>query len=215
MPISPNNSTYVGPTVASLCATGQRPLLMTGAIVQWLRQHFQAGTNLEDHELNLPGTEYVWTSNRETSKITIESYTRWDPSLVENRPAIIVKRNAWQYIRLGIANRYLGEAKKDGSAEYTNAWAGSHTIFVIAGEGAECEKLVAEVYRELNQFSPVMRNSLNLAKLQLAEVGEMRLLEEATENFIVPITLAYAFFENWTIMQSAPVLRGTQYSWST
>ena len=211
----PNNPTYIGNSVASICATGQRPLLMTGAIVQWLRQHFSSGTNLEDHELNLPNTEYVWTPNRETSKISIESYTRWDPSLVENRPALIVKRNAWQFIRLGIANRSMGEARKDGSRVYTNAWAGSHTIFVIAGEGAECEKLVAEVYRELNQFSPVMRNSLNLAKLQLAEIGEMRLLEEASENFIVPISLAYAFFEDWKITSSSPPLRGAKYSWDT
>lgn len=211
----PNNETYLGETISSLCASGQRPLLMTGALVQWLRQHFQKGTNLEDHELNLPGTEYIWTPNRETSRISIESYTRWDSALVENRPAIIVKRNAWQYVRLGINNRAQVAITQDGSSDYTNAWLGSHTLFVIAGEGAECEKLVAEVYREMNQFGPVMRRSLNLAKLQLAEIGDMKLLEEATENFVVPINIAYAFFEDWKLTVNAPTLKGSRINTNT
>jgi len=190
-----------------------RPLLMTGALVQWLRQHFSAGTNLEDPDLNQTGTEFVWRSDRQTRQLTIESYTRWDADLVENRPALIVKRNAWRHQRTGIENRLLG-TRPDAPMEFTNLWLGSHTVFVITGEGAECEKLATEVYRELNQFGPVVLRALALARFEVSEIGALSLLEEASENFVVPITVTYACFENWQLQSSAAPLRGVQVQWN-
>lgn len=204
---------YAGPLTSSFCALGPRPILLTGAFVQWLRQHFVAASNLEDPDLAKPGTEFVWTQDPLTRRISIESYTRWDADLVENRPALIVKRNGWQHQRLAIDNRYHGFVNPAGSRDYSCSWLGSHTVFVISGEGAECEKLAAEVYRELNQFAPLMRKELDLLRLEVTEVGELSLLEEASENFVVPIVIAYGFTESWTLRPSAAPLRKAEIVW--
>ena len=198
---------YLGNSIASICSSGQRPLLMTGAFVQWLRQHFIDANNIEDPDLALENTSFNWSHDLASTNIIIESYTRFNPLQIEHRPALIVKRNKLQHVRLGIDNRYMGTSGTSNSREYSNAWAGSHTIFVLSGEGAECEKLTAEVYRELNQFAPVMRQALNLAKIELSEIGDMHVLEEATDNFVVPITVAYSFFESWTVTPVAPPMR--------
>lgn len=198
---------YNGDTLHELCTKGMRPLVMTGALVGWLRNHFSRAQNLEDRGLALSSTEMVWSSQPETSTIAIESYTRFDPSLVESRPALIVKRNAWKHVRLGIDNRLLGYDTPDGSQDYHNLWQGSHTVFVIAREGGECEKLATEVYRELNQFAPLMREVLKLHRLEMVDLGDMGRLEEASENFVVPITIAYAAQESWKLSPQSPPLR--------
>ena len=203
-------SDYVGISVPSLMSDGQRPIYMTAAFVSWLRQHFIDEKNIENPDLIQDHTKFLWTADFATSTISIESISRWDPALVENRPALIVKRNKWTHMRLGVDNRYLGYANPKGITQYCNAWTGSHTIFVLSGEGAECEVLTAEVYRELNQFAPVMRRALDLSRLQVAEVGDIRKLEEATENYVIPITIAYAFFETWTLTPASPPLRAVR-----
>lgn len=201
---------YLNYEVPSICSSGQRPLLMTGAFVQWLRQHFIDANNLEDPDLNQENTKFNWSSNLANTGIIIESYTRFNPLHIEHRPALIVKRNKLQHVRLGVDNRYIGGAANANSTDYSNAWAGSHTIFVLSGEGAECEKLTAEVYREINQFAPIMRHALNLAKIELSEIGDMHVLEEATDNYVVPITVAYSFFEAWTLTPIAPPTRAVK-----
>lgn len=204
------SSDYLGNSVPSICSSGQRPLLMTGAFVQWLRQHFIDANNIEDPDLKLENTSFNWSSDLAATNIIIESYTKFNPLQIEHRPALIVKRNKLQHVRLGIDNRYMGGIGNTGSKDYSNAWAGSHTIFVLSGEGAECEKLTAEVYRELNQFAPAMRAALDLAKIEISEIGDMHVLEEATDNFVVPITVAYSFFESWKLTNVAPPMRAVK-----
>jgi hypothetical protein len=52
----------------------------------------------------------------------------------------------------------------------------------------------------------VLRHPLRLHKLLVTEVGELALLEEADENFVVPITIAYAFEDSWEITNNAPLV---------
>jgi hypothetical protein len=164
-------------------------------------------SNLEDPDLRQTNTEFLWTKNVETTKIAIDSSTVWEPALTEHRPALIVKRNDWQHRRISIDNRVHGSSRADGAAEYTNLWLGSHTVFALSGEGAECEKLAAETYRELNQFAGKMRKALNLMRLEMVSIGALAKLEEASENFAVPLNIGYAFSESWIVHPNAPPLR--------
>lgn len=182
---------------------------MTGALIQWLRQHFASATNLEDPGLALENTEFVWSSGPDT-RLAIESVTKWNPQLVESRPALIIKRNKMTWRRIAIDNRKHGYVDKKGRKSYAGLWIGSHTVFCISREGAECEKLGTEVYRELSQFAPAMRPVLCLMKLELEEYGEIGLLEEATEHFAVPVTIGYVFQDVWeTRPLTAPPLTKT------
>lgn len=186
-----------------LCSLQPRPLLLTGTFRDILIRHFSQAEYIETPELQ----RLIWEAG-ELTDILVESIHRWVPELTEARPAVIIKRNAYANQRLGIGDRHLGPSTdKWGDAHYTTFWAGSHTLFCIGGSGAQAELLATEVQRELTQFGPVIQHTLGLHRYQLMEVGPISELEEATENFVVPVTVGYAFAENWLIRKQAPVLR--------
>lgn len=203
-PIPATNPRFDRRWVRDLCELGPRPLITTGWLRLWMTHHFQKG----NFESTAPSIQKAfWSSDRARTGIAIESVTKWIPELTEHRPGVIIKRNAWKRVRLGIADKLMFHWPIDGQDSYTNFWQGSHTLFCISGEGAEAEILAAEVYRELNQFSDVIRRTLNLVRFEVMEVGELMLLEQARENFVVPVTVGYAYQENWRVLQEAPRIR--------
>lgn len=191
---------------SSLCELGPRPLVTTGLLRLWMTHHFANKDLLEGKNPNL--LKSLWTADTKTG-IAIESVTKWKPELTEKRPGIMIKRHAWKRIRIGIGDRHMFTWPIDGQESFTNLWQGSHTLFCITGggDGAETEILAAEVFRELNQFSEVFRQTLNLVRFEVAEVGELMMLEQARENFVVPVTVAYVYQEGWRVLREAPKIR--------
>jgi hypothetical protein len=189
-----------------ICELGPRPLVVTGWLKIWLQGHFASQQNIEDQT----GAVYksLWKPDFKQTRIAIESITKWAPELTEFRPAVIIKRNAWKRVRLGVDDRMMGTMAPDMQNRYSNVWQGSHTLFCIAGDGAEAEKLAAEVFRELNEFGPIIRRILDLMRFEVLEVGELyKVKTNARENFAVPVTIGYAYREDWKVMQEAPRLK--------
>ncbi len=195
---------FVGTTLSAICQTLPRPQLMTGLFVELLQRHYAQTNFIEDPNLR----QLVWQDN-ETTPILIESVWRWDPTTTGLRPGIIVKRNSYKFQRLGIGdNRHqLPPADKSGNPHYWVLWLGSHTLFCMGHSGAQVELLAAETQREFTQFAPEIRQSLGLMRLEVLEVGAVHLLEEAADTFVVPITVAYAYPEAWSLRQEAPRLK--------
>lgn len=190
--------------VSGICELGPRPLVVTGWLRLWLTAHFSDTDLMEDQSQTI--TKMLWKADK-TTNIVIESVTAWIPEMTEFRPGIIIKRNDWTRIRLGIDDRMMGTMEIDGQNRYANFWQGSHTLFCITGEGAETEKLAAEVFRELNEFGKVIRTVLDLRRFEVASVGALAKLDKARENFVVPITVAYIYEEGWKLNLERPVLR--------
>ncbi len=189
-------------TPDNLCSLGQRPYLMTGGLVQAMRQHFAARDLIADPVLK----ECVWTPEQD-SGIVVESITRWLPDVSNRRPAIVVKRNDFSVLSLGINDELQGWYSADGNEYYTTFLRGSHTMFCLANEAGECERLGCEVYREFIQFGGVLRRYLQLLKFKVAECGQLSRLEEAAGGYAVPVSVAYAFEESWIIQPNAPRLK--------
>lgn len=188
----------------SLCDLGPRLLTLTGLLRVWLINHFNSSDNIELLKLR----KCVWNKDPAKSGIVIEKNTAWDPRKTGTRPALILKRGAWRRIRLGIGDKFLGGgSSQNGDEHYCNWWQGSHTVFAIAGEDGECEMLATEVFRELNEFGPAVRDMLGLKRFEVAEVAEIAILEEASQNFVVPVNIAYAVEESWILRQEAPFLK--------
>jgi hypothetical protein len=185
---------------SSPCSFGLTPILMTGFLIQWLGEHFSRRQNIEHPELR----DILWRANTRNG-ILIASITDWDPNAVENRPAVIIKRNAWQSERLAIDDRMTPTG--DGYEHHCMLMRGSHTVFCLAGEGGEVEVLGAEVFRELLEFGPLIRRTLDLKRFSVPELGPVHELQEATENYAVPITVAYVSGLTWSIEQDAPKLK--------
>jgi len=178
------------------CPTSPTPLAVTGIFVQWMRNHFSDSANIDLNILK----ESVWTNDISTSAIIIDSVFRWKPDTTEFRPGIFVKRNPWKILRYGIDDRKM-MGVNDGTCTraYNTMFQGSHTLFCIAGESGEVELLATEVYHELIQFGPRARKHFNFLRFVVSDIGEPAILEEATENFVVPIVVSYGGQYTWTI----------------
>jgi hypothetical protein len=194
---------------SSICELGPRPLVVTGWLKLWLQGHFADAANIEGQPNDPPATgltRNLWHPDDKTTRLAIESASHWKPELTEHRPGIMIKRNPWKRMRLGIDDRMMFHLAPDAQDRYANWWQGSHTLFCIAGDGAETEKLAAEVFRELNEFGPIVRKILDLKKFEVAEVGELfKLKTTARENFVVPISTSYVYEESWKVVQEAPL----------
>lgn len=187
-------------TPSALCSMGWRPLMITGLIRDLLIRHFSAPLNIEEVDLR----HLIWRGDVRTG-ILIESIHRWRGELVEKRPAIIVKPNGRQNVRLLWGDK-TGPTEQ-GHMQYQTWWVGSHTLFCIHESGASVEILATEVQRELTQFAPTIVEYLNLYKWQVTEVGGIAELEEAKESFVIPITVGWAYSEQWQLELESLKLR--------
>lgn len=189
------------------CSYGWRPILVTGLIRDLLIQHFADPALAEDPIFRLAdrqGRPNTWREGTDTG-ILIESIHRWRGELVGMRPAVVVKRNSYSSMRLGIGDRVRVDGR--GFQTYATLWVGSHTCFCLHGSGAGVELLASEVQRTLTQYGPVISEYLGLMRWLVTEVGPINEVEEAKETFAVPITVGWAYQENWTLELESPKLR--------
>ena len=197
--MSEADSQFDGAALSSLCSVLATPAMLTGVFRDILTRHFQPGF-IEQNELR----EAIWRPGNDTS-IVIESIHRWRPQTTGVRPAVIVKRNAYRNQRVGIGDRRQGNpTDRSGNQSFSTFWVGSHTLFCLGQEGAQAELLATETQRELTEFGPVLQKSLRLTRFSVLEVGPVSLLEEAAENYVVPVTVGYACEQSWRLLQQAP-----------
>lgn len=196
--------------VSELCESGLRPHVVTGILRQLLISHFADPSNIVDTQLRNKfkesGPWKVDENGLNDSGILIESITRWTPNSANKRPAILIKRNSWQWARLGIGDRD-GINAYEGSSSYTGWWQGSHSLYCIAAWGLETELLATEVVRFLMHFSPWIREQLDFKKFGITEVGGIGEVQEVVQGFAVPVTVAYMAEESWTLQPAAPRLK--------
>lgn len=185
---------------SSLCSYGWRPLLLTGLLRDLLTRHFAEPGEIEEPDLR----NFIWQPGDRTG-ILIESIHRWRGTLVEKRPAVIIKRNGQRNLRLLLGDR--AAATPQGFWRYQTFWVGSHTLFCLHGSGAGAEILATEVQRQLTQFGPVLVSDLGLYRWQVTELGAVSEVEEAREGFLTPVTVAWAYAESWEIQPESRKLR--------
>jgi hypothetical protein len=196
--------------VDSLCENGWQPLLLTGLFRDMFIRHFSTEEGIRATDLK----QFIWKEDA-SSGIVIESVYRWRGDLVEKRPAILVKRNAYRQSRLGINDKIMGVGtsgaiypnERGAIHLHTVNWVGSHTIFCIHGTGASCEILASEVVDELTMFAPVIRQQLLLMDFQVTEVGAISELEEASENYVIPVTAGWVYNKTWELFEDSLPLR--------
>lgn len=197
-------------SVSALCSLGVTPLVMTGMLRQVMLQHFVDPDNIDDSRIRRQLTDAGAWGPGNDSGLMIESISRWVPNMSGQRPAIIIKRNAWRYQRLTIGDQ-AGEDYRDGSRYYVGLLEGSHTLFALAKQGAEAELLGAEVTRFLLRYSPLFTEQMNLHKFTLVQIDALHKIKEATRIYAVPVTVAYVVEERWRLLPHAPRLKRIRF----
>ena len=199
---------FIGSDPSSLCSLLPRAVTLTGVFRDILTRHFIAPTQIENPILR----DLIWKNTDDTG-ILIESVHNWKPSTTEKRPAVIVKRNAYQNRPRGIGDLRMGpHTDKEGFEHFVTYWEGSHTLFCLGGSGAQADLLGAEVQRHMMQFKSPIQVSLDLLSYRVLQAGPVAELEEAQENFVVPITIGYAYEERWVVKPQVPLLSNISLS---
>lgn len=199
---TPPPPAFIGTTISDFCSVLGRPQILTGIFRDILQRQFAHERYLQEPSLK----DLIWQPGERTH-ILIETAHRWRPELTQKRPAVIVKRNSYTWRRYGIGDQAQApHLDQRGDEHFEGYWIGSHTLFCIAGSGAQVELLASEVERHFTQFAPAIRRTLNLHRLQPLQSGSVSVLEEAKENFAVPVSVGYAFVEKWVLREQAPLL---------
>ena len=187
-------------STSSLCEHGWQPLLLTGFLRDTLARQWSDPQNILAPELK----QFIWSED-DTSGILIESVTRFRADSLEKRPAIMIKRNSYRPLSLGIGNKIHGvgenayATQKGAHTRYLLQFIGTHTLFCIGGSGASTEILATEVLNNFVEFAIPLQRHLNLKTFTVSEVGALHKLDEAKENFVVPITLSWCYEHTWEL----------------
>ena len=180
--------------LSSLCERGWQPLLVTGLLRDMLIRHFSDPRGIAESELR----QYIWHPDEQTG-ILIESVQRWRGDVVQKRPAILLKRNAYQQVPIVLNDLTDQDEEHCEYEDYNVLWVGSHTLFCLHGSGAAADILATEVISRLVEFSPIVRRYLNLDKFAVTEVGPISEIEEAKESYTVPVTVGWSYQGTWRI----------------
>lgn len=211
---------------SSICTMQHPALALTGIFVQMLRHHFSDPDRLnyngentftdDTHQTSTRELEgYVWLPDSRETKIQIQSVFKLNLQDIERRPALYVKRNELRPRKISINHGMSTGAVKnaDGSLKridgefHSVLILGSHTVFCVGRSGAEAELLGQEVFELMLQFGPLLRSELKFQQFEIAQCGEVSILEESTTHYAVPVVAAYAFPRSWRIEKVAPFLK--------
>jgi len=210
------------------------PFLITGAFIRLVQYHFSDPDNIETDALK----GYVWTDSPngcistvvtgtevgpdstvrsvdevvDGSKILITiSYNR-DGQNVQQRPAILIKREQVQTGKISFQDKTLDSLSASSSffpgAEYQINITGSHSLIAVGKTGAEAERLAEEVFYRMLHYKPLIIDELQLGMMQVAGMSDVRELgDEAEKAFYVVVGIKWAYVYRWRVIPEAPVVK--------
>lgn len=198
--------------LSALCSYGETQLVVTGALRQFLIQHFADPRNILNPNLRKEvEREGGYKENDPTTALWIESLYKWEPGMTESRPALLIKDQAWEWQRVGISDLYR-EDPRTGRQTFHGFWRGAHTIFAISNDGAASRILATEVSKILLWYARRIADALEMHRFIPVRNGAVSALQESTENYVVPVDVAYDVGETWWTQEEAPRLKRIQFT---
>ena len=197
------DTTTIPPLATSFNKRAPNLYTLHGAFVTVIRRHFAQAENIEVPELR----HYAWNKDDKLSQIFIESVYRWNPTNIQQRPAVIVKRGPWKFNPTGIGNRYMGPPETDGYAEdlHVVGVMGTHSFFCLGTSGTEADEIAMEVVNCLLGFSQVIREQFCLGQFLVSDIGAVSKVDECQDHFGVPVNVGYSMQWNWKLIRQAPI----------
>ncbi len=192
--------------VSSLCSSGLPPLILTGIFLQILHTKFGDPDEIEHPALK----DNIWTPDIETSKILIQPGYTFNPTEIQARPGIFIRRQEINTRILALNNQFqvgFDAENLDGADRHETLHGSGHILFCIGRTGGEAEVLGAEVWKHFLHFGPILRKDLKLARLQVMQLSEVGKVEESKEHWATAVSIATFYYETWELVMEAPILK--------
>jgi hypothetical protein len=203
------------PTPSAICSLGARPHLINGFLVQLLRQHFCDPSHFEEPVLRNAGVSdsthdplytYKFRPDLKTG-IVVDALNKWDPTLTDRKPAVLVKRTRFSSQTMSIAGRSQGSVPEHGFDTYQLQIEGGSVIFCVAHEPGEADLIAFETFHYVSGIAPIITNVLKLNKFRVDGADEIHRLDANEKQFVVPISVSYTYEDTWILKQDVPVLK--------
>lgn len=182
-PTWPADSQEVDQSGPSTCFQ-RDPYMLTGLFIQFCRSHFFVADNILNDKIK----GYLWIPD-ETTHIQIEPSYKWNPTNVQQRPAIFIKREEIAInsnYSLG-HGRHLSHVNLNGShtgVDNTVFITGGHTLLCVGQTAAEAENIGWEVLLKYLLYKEVLKKEANLGTLIVAGMSPVNKVDENKENWM-------------------------------
>lgn len=180
-----------------MCKRGMQPIVLSGVFRDVLTAHFADNHVGAMVDPVLRNPEYLASDDMNFAGISIETIGTRNVKVTGQRPSIRIRYNGQKTVNIGIGNGYRMDP--EGNRMYTLQKAGSHTFFCIGGTELEAVYLATEVEVYFDIFSPELRAELNLLQLTTVDQAQPGQLEESSESWISPVTVAWSYNVGWTL----------------
>lgn len=161
------------------------------------------------------------------SNILITTVYDYDPEDAQQRPAILIRRNATSTgRRLSLGDKYQTPGNLLGNGHDPNKLAtlgqnqqlvavqGSHSIFIVDTSGGAAEALGIEMWQTFSDYRTPIRKDLLLDTFGVEALRAVGKIREFKDTWGVPIVVTYSYQRNTLLRTESPILKaiGAEYN---
>ena len=205
---------------AALCNMRFTPSIVTGIILRLVQAHFENPDNIRDHKLK----QLVWVDDKVSndsiqSNILIGPLYKYDKRQLQNRPAVLVFRQAAVAQKFPLDSKTLTTLRDNGNFEgerYVVPISCTHVVRCIAKGAFAADRIGEEVFYRLLEYFPAIKQDFPFSNIGITNLNEPKKIgDESNENFVVDIAVQWVHIHGWTLAPIAPILKKVRFEDST
>lgn len=183
---------YLPYNFSEICDRGFSQRILGRVLMGTLISHFMDADNIVDPNLS----DFVWTSDPDTTGIDIRLNTRWDPRVAGKKPCLTVMRGNAQLLEGSLGDRANPTA--DGLQAYYGQMQGQFAIRVSAQADGVVERLTDEVFYLLVAQLTFLREHWSFHHLRPSTISQPSPDKIGDHLFHVDIGVEYQYEFTWT-----------------
>jgi hypothetical protein len=169
------------------------PEVIQGTLISFLRQFWSNPDNMELPDMR----QHVWREDESQSGILIDDIASRVNNFAQKRPAVLLKGGSLERKELLLRSRELR----------VDIWHGRMTLFCLGANPGQTNHVATTVFTLLNAFKDNIRQALCCHDFSVTGRGELGVLKEANDAFIIPVLIEYEYELAWTVVEEGPGLR--------
>jgi len=172
------------------------PTVLYGIFVELVQQFY---SNVDNLAIGVP--QKVWTPNKDTTKIWIDTELRWNDEHPEQRPAIYVKLSPIAYASLtGRKDAVAAGSLRTAEEDFSRSGTGTVSFVHIAGSVGEACMLGDATHDYLDAFGKQIRDDFCFTSFYLSGRTPLQELpKESKERYGSVVECSMNFQDRWTI----------------